>query len=108
MKIIAYGIQAPRHHSTPDPIARRGLERLATGEGGHRARKLCARRCRRCHHRLRLDSVEAARRYTDDFPLSKAGLLEWHFLAFDPAPLPLEYLFDATVDIAQPWDRTAA
>jgi hypothetical protein len=54
-----------------------------------------------------LDSVEAARRYTEDFPLSKAGLLEWHFLAFD-APLPLEYLFDPTVDVAQPWNRTAA
>ena len=54
-----------------------------------------------------LDSVEDAKRYTDDFPLSKAGLLEWHFIAFD-APLPLEFLFDPTVDIAKPWDRTAA
>jgi hypothetical protein len=54
-----------------------------------------------------LDSVEAVKRYTDDFPLTKAGLLEWHFLAFD-APLPLEYLFDGSVDVAQPWDRTAA
>jgi hypothetical protein len=54
-----------------------------------------------------LDSVEAARRYTDDFPLSKAGFLEWQFLAFD-APLPLEYLFDPTVDVAKPWDRTVA
>ncbi len=55
-----------------------------------------------------LESVDEARRYTDDFPLSKAGLLEWHFLAFDAAPLPLEYLFDPTIDIATPWDRTAA
>jgi hypothetical protein len=54
-----------------------------------------------------LDSVDEARRYTDDFPLSKAGLLEWHFLAFD-APLPLEYLFDSSVDVATPWDRTTA
>ncbi|MER8528290.1 hypothetical protein [Mesorhizobium sp. M1272] len=54
-----------------------------------------------------LDSVAEARRYTEDFPLSKAGLLEWHFIAFD-APLPLEFLFDPTVDIAKPWDRTAA
>ena len=52
-----------------------------------------------------LSSVEEARRYTDDFPLSKAGLLEWHFLAFD-APLPLEYLFEPSVDTATPWDRT--
>lgn len=54
-----------------------------------------------------LESVEAVRRYTDDFPLSKAGLLEWQFLAFD-APLPLEFLFDPTVDLAKPWDRTVA
>jgi hypothetical protein len=54
-----------------------------------------------------LDSVEQAKRYTDDFPLSKAGLIEWQFLGFD-APLPLEYLFDPTVDVAKPWDRTPA
>ncbi len=53
-----------------------------------------------------LDSVAEARRYTDDFPLSRAGLLDWQFLAFD-APLPLEYVFDPTIDVAQPWDRTA-
>jgi hypothetical protein len=53
-----------------------------------------------------LSGVEEAKRYTNDFPLSKAGLLEWHFLAFD-APLPLEYLFDSSVDAATPWDRTA-
>jgi hypothetical protein len=52
-----------------------------------------------------LPSIAEARRYTDDFPLSKAGLLEWQFVAFD-APLPLEYLFDPTVDLAKPWDRT--
>lgn len=51
-------------------------------------------------------SVEEAKRYIDDFPLSKAGLLEWHYLAFD-APLPLEFLFDESVDVAKPWDRTA-
>ena len=34
-------------------------------------------------------------------------LLEWHFLAFD-APLPLEFLFDSSVDTAMPWDRTEA
>ena len=52
-----------------------------------------------------LDSVDEARRYTDDFPLSKAGLLEWRFVAFG-APLPLEYLFDSAVDIGVPYDRT--
>jgi len=52
-----------------------------------------------------LESVEQAKRYIDDFPLTKAGLLEWHFIALD-APLPLEYLFDSTVDVAEPWDRT--
>ena len=51
------------------------------------------------------ESVEAARRYVEDFPLSRAGLLEWMFIAVD-APLPLEYLFDPAVDIAPPFDRT--
>jgi len=52
-----------------------------------------------------LDSVEHAKRYTDDFPLSKAGLLDWQFVAFG-APLPLEYLFDSTIDVGEPFDRT--
>jgi hypothetical protein len=52
-----------------------------------------------------VDSVETAKRYTADFPLSKAGLLEWHFIALD-APLPLEFLFDASIDVAKPYDRT--
>jgi hypothetical protein len=52
-----------------------------------------------------LNSVEEAKRYIDDFPLTKAKLLEWHFIALD-APLPLEYLFDPLVDLAKPWDRT--
>jgi hypothetical protein len=50
--------------------------------------------------------VEEARRYVDDFPLSKAGFLQWEFIPVD-APLPLEFLFDAQVDIAPPYDRTA-
>ena len=52
-----------------------------------------------------LDNVDEARLYTDDFPLTKAGLLEWQFVAFG-APLPLEYLFDSAVDIGVPYDRT--
>ena len=51
------------------------------------------------------DSVETARRYVDDFPLSKAGLLEWEFIAVQ-VPLPLEFLFDPSVDVAEPFDRT--
>jgi hypothetical protein len=51
------------------------------------------------------ESVETARRYVEDFPLSKAGLLQWDFIGLD-APLPLEFLFDAKVDIAEPFDRT--
>jgi hypothetical protein len=51
------------------------------------------------------ETVEAARRYVADFPLSKAGLLDWSFIAVE-APLPLEYLYDAGVDIAEPFDRT--
>ena len=49
--------------------------------------------------------VETAQRYIADFPLTKAGLLEWHYIALD-APLPLEFLFDASVDVAQPYNRT--
>jgi hypothetical protein len=51
------------------------------------------------------DSVETVKRYIADFPLSKAGLIEWDYVALD-APLPLEFLFDPTVDVAQPYDRT--
>lgn len=51
------------------------------------------------------DSVDTARRYVDDFPLSKAGFLEWSFIALD-APLPLEFLFTPNLDIGSPHDRT--
>jgi hypothetical protein len=49
------------------------------------------------------DSVEAAKAY--DFPLSKAGLLEWLYIPVS-ASLPLEYLFDRRVDVGEPFDRT--
>jgi hypothetical protein len=52
-----------------------------------------------------LDNVEAAKRYTDDFPLTKAGLIEWFFIPVQVA-LPLEVLFDAKVDVNEPYDRT--
>lgn len=51
------------------------------------------------------DTVETARRYLDDFPLSRAGLLEWFTIAVG-APLPLEYCFDPAVDKSEPFDRT--
>src|SRR5690242_8806642 len=51
--------------------------------------------------------VEEAKRYVADFPLSKAGLIEWQYIALG-APLPLEFLFDPTVDVAEPYDRTHA
>ena len=54
-----------------------------------------------------LDSVEQARRYTDDFPLSRAGLLEWFFLPL-AVPLPIESLFRPEIDVSEPYDRTAA
>jgi hypothetical protein len=50
-------------------------------------------------------SVDEARRYIADFPLTRAGLIEWDFIALD-APLPLEFLFDPSVDVAAPFDRT--
>ena len=54
-----------------------------------------------------VESVEAARRYTEDFPLTKAGLIEWFFIPLQ-VPLPLEVLFDAKVDVNEPYDRTRA
>ena len=51
------------------------------------------------------ETVEAAWRYVDDFPLSKAGLLDWSLIAVG-APLQLEYLYDEGIDIAEPLDRT--
>ena len=54
---------------------------------------------------VEVDSVEDARRYTDDFPLTKAGLLEWVFVPLT-APLPVESLFRAEVDVDEPYDRT--
>jgi hypothetical protein len=41
-------------------------------------------------------SVEEAKRYVEDFPLSKRGFLEWFPL---DAPLPLEFLFDNEIDV---------
>ncbi len=49
--------------------------------------------------------VDEAKCYVADFPLTKAGLIEWQYIALG-APLPLEYLFDSAVDIAEPFDRT--
>lgn len=51
--------------------------------------------------------VETVRGYIADFPLTKAGLIEWDYIALD-APLPLEFLFDSSVDLAEPLDRTMA
>ena len=51
------------------------------------------------------DSVEEAKCYVDDFPLSKAGLLEWSYIPLG-APLPLEFLFDQGIDVHEPLDRT--
>lgn len=53
------------------------------------------------------ESVAAAKRYTDDFPLTKAGLIEWFFIPVQ-VPLPIEALFDAAVDVNEPYDRTTA
>jgi len=52
-----------------------------------------------------LPTVEEARRYLDDFPLSRAGLLEWSLVPLQ-APLPLETLMAPTVDVREPYDRT--
>ena len=39
------------------------------------------------------------------FPLSKAGLLEWQFIALQ-IPLPIEALFHSEIDINPPFDRS--
>jgi hypothetical protein len=52
--------------------------------------------------------VQEVKRYVDDFPLSKAGLLEWDYIPLTVAPLPLEFVFDSRIDVAEPFDRTAA
>ena len=49
--------------------------------------------------------VAAAKCYIEDFPLTKAGLIEWQFIPLG-SPLPLEFLFDPTVDVGEPFDRT--
>src|SRR5262249_49100046 len=54
-----------------------------------------------------LDSIDAAKRYTDDFPLTKAGFLEWFFISLQ-MPLPIDVLFDTKVDTNKPYDRTSA
>ncbi|HEY1947903.1 MAG TPA: hypothetical protein VGG97_12895 [Bryobacteraceae bacterium] len=54
-----------------------------------------------------LDSVEQARKYVADFPMSKAGYLEWFYIPLQ-APLPIESLMKDTMDVAEPYDRTSA
>src|SRR5580698_4864332 len=51
------------------------------------------------------ESVEQCKRYTDDFPLTKAGFLEWFHLPVQVA-LPLEALFRKEIDVKEPYDRT--
>ena len=36
-----------------------------------------------------LDSIDAAKRYTDDFPLTRVGFLEWFFISLQ-VPRPIE------------------
>jgi hypothetical protein len=50
-------------------------------------------------------NVEEAKRYVDDFPLSKRGFLDWSYIPLD-APLPLEFLFAPSIDVGEPYDRT--
>ena len=52
--------------------------------------------------------VEEVKRYVGDFPLSKAGMLEWEYIPVTTAPLPLEFVFDSCIDVGEPFDRTAA
>jgi hypothetical protein len=49
--------------------------------------------------------VATAKAYTDGFPLSKAGFLEWSFLPLQ-IPVPIETLFRSGLDLNPPYDRT--
>ncbi len=49
--------------------------------------------------------VSEAKRYLEDFPMTKAGYIEWECIPVT-APLPIESLFDASVDVSPPLDRT--
>jgi hypothetical protein len=49
--------------------------------------------------------VAEVQQYIADFPLTKAGLIEWQYIPLG-SPLPLEFLFDPTIDVAEPFDRT--
>jgi hypothetical protein len=51
------------------------------------------------------ESVEQCKRYTDDFPLTKAGYIEWSYIPVQ-MPLSIESLFRAEIDVKQPYDRT--
>ena len=51
-------------------------------------------------------TLQDAKRYVGDFPLSKAGFLEWDYIPVTAAPLPLEFLFASRIDAAEPFDRT--
>src|SRR6516164_8303147 len=50
------------------------------------------------------ESLEECKRYTDDFPLTKAGLLEW-FFSPGQMPLPMKTLCRNDVDTTVPYDR---
>ena len=52
-----------------------------------------------------LDSVDEAKRYVADFPMTKAGYLEWFYVPLQ-APLPIESLMDKSIDVSEPYDRT--
>ena len=52
-----------------------------------------------------LDSVDEAKRYVADFPMTKAGYLEWFYIPLQ-APLPIESLMDKSIDVSEPYDRT--
>src|SRR5258708_39365459 len=50
------------------------------------------------------DMAEAGQ-YVAGFPLSKAGLIEWQYIPLW-APRRLEFLFDSSMGVAGPLDRT--
>src|SRR6516162_6477637 len=54
-----------------------------------------------------LDSVEAAKRYTDYSPLTKVGFLGWFLISWRGPP-PIESRFERKVNAERPDGRTRA
>ena len=99
-------VQRGHNAEAPQALsAGRCFECLAPLEGRHRPQNYAREDVGGLVIVFECADVAEAKSITDDFPLSRADLIRWQFIALG-APLPLEFLFDPTVDVAEPFDRT--